>query len=109
MTGLTHTEELPLNHAAPRVEGLGGSFPLLFSVFRIVQLFCIDLCCWVNEPIGFFLGECSEGGQVRSQVPRRSVWFEQTESFRRGQLPRQRGLLELRTGHLNNTCPSDLH
>ena len=63
MTGLTHTEELRLNHATPRVEGLGGSFPLLFSVFRIVQLFCVDLCCWVNEPTGFFWGDAQREGK----------------------------------------------
>lgn len=37
------------------LRGLGGPFPLLFSVFRIIQLFCVDLCCWGNEPIGFIL------------------------------------------------------
>ena len=42
-------------------------------------------------------------------MPRRLVWFEQTKAFRRGQPPGQRGLLEPRTGHLNNSHPSDPH
>ena len=103
----SRTRKLPLAYAAPPAEGFGRIFSLLFSVFRIVQLFCADPCCWGNKLIWFFLEDGQREGKSGAQVRRRSVWFEQTGSFGRGQPPAQRGLLEPSTGHLDNTRPSD--